>query len=397
MTKPGDGAPTVGALDAITEAELRAGGTTKWARPDGAIGAFIAEMDFGTAPAVTAALHDFVDAGRFAYPPKDLAAELSRATAQMLARDHHWHLDPARIRPLPDVLAGFVAAIRHFSAPGSKIIVPTPSYMPFLTVPATEGREVIEVPMRAGPDGFADDLAAIAAAFDAGGGLLVLCNPHNPTGRVFTRTELTALAELVEAKGGRVFADEIWAPLVFPGHTHLPYAALSKVTAAHTVTAVAASKGFNLPGLKCAQLVLSNDADAALWRTVGFLSEHGAANPGMVATVAAYDHGGPWLAQILAYLERNRAAVADFLTARLPQVGFHLPEATYVAWLDLSAYALPGGPAAFLADRAGVACTPGTDCGAAGAGHVRLIFAMPRPILLRALERIAAALEGHTG
>lgn len=397
MTAPGQSADLTARLDAITTAQLRAGGTTKWSRPDGAIGAFIAEMDFGTAPAVTAALHDFVDSGRFAYPPTDLAAEMSRASADLLARAYDWHLDPERIRPLPDVLAGFVAAIRHFSAPGSKIIVPTPSYMPFLTVPATEGREVIEVPMRAGPGGFADDLDAIAAAFDAGGGLLVLCNPHNPTGRAFTRDELTAIAAVVEAKGGRVFADEIWAPLVFDGRRHLPYAALSEVTAAHTVTAVAASKGYNLPGLKCAQLVLSSDDDGALWRKVGFLSEHGAANPGMVATAAAYDRGGPWLAQILRYLERNRATVADFATARLPRVGFHLPEATYVAWLDLSDYDLPGGPAAFLREHAGVACTPGTDCGAIGAGHVRLIFAMPRPVLKQALGRIADALDAYTG
>jgi len=395
VTAAGHGGELAARLDAITIEQLRAGGTTKWARPDGAIGAFIAEMDFGTAPAVTAALHDFVDSGRFAYPPKDLGAQMRRATADLLAREYEWQLDPERIRPLPDVLAGFVAALRHFSAPGTKIIVPTPSYMPFLTAPATEGCEVIEVPMRAGPGGFADDLDAIAAAFDAGGGLLVLCNPHNPTGRVFTRAELTAIAEVVQAKGGRVFADEIWAPLVFGGHRHLPYAALSEATAAHTVTAVAASKGYNLPGLKCAQLVLSNDEDAALWREVGFLTEHGAANPGMVATAAAYDRGGPWLTEILRYLERNRATVADFLAARLPRVGFHVPEATYVAWLDLSDYDLPGGPAAFLRERAGVACTPGTDCGAIGAGHVRLIFAMPHPLLVRALERIAAALETH--
>ena len=384
-------------LDAITAEQLRAGGTTKWARPDGAIGAFIAEMDFGTAPAVTAALHGFVDSGRFAYPPKDLAEEMSRATADLLAREYGWRIAPERVRPLPDVLAGFVAAIRHYSAPGSKIIVPTPSYMPFLTVPATEGREVIEVPMRRGPDGFTDDLEAIAAAFDTGGGLLVLCNPHNPTGRVFTRAELTAIAEVVEAKGGRVFADEIWAPLVFDSRRHLPYAALSQVAAAHTVTAVAASKGYNLPGLKCAQLVLSSDRDAGLWREVGFLAEHGTANPGMVATAAAYDRGGEWLTQIVDYLERNRATVADFLAARLPRVGFHLPEATYVAWLDLSDYDLPGGPAAFLRAHAGVACTPGTDCGVVGAGHVRLIFAMPHPVLVRALERIAAALDVHAG
>src|SRR5699024_8205558 len=159
-----------------------------------------------------------------------------------------------------------------------------------------------------GGDGYAfdNDLAALERAFDDGGGLLVLCNPHNPTGRVFTVDELRAIEELVDRKGGRVFADEIWQPLVFSGHRHVSYASIGRRAAGHTVTAIAASKGFNLPGLKCAQLITSNAADEDTWQEVGWLPMHGAANLGLAATAAAFDDSLGWLDDVTAYLERNR-------------------------------------------------------------------------------------------
>src|SRR5699024_973017 len=182
--------------------------------------------------------------------------------------------------------------------------VPTPAYMPFLTVPGLDGREVIEVPMRSGPDNgpspgaggsggdgyaFDNDLAALERAFDDGGGLLVLCHAPNPTGRAFNAAEMRPIDELVDRKGGRVFSDEFWQPLIFSGTRHIPYASIGERAAAHTVTATAASKGFNLPGLKCAQLITSNEADEAMWRDVGWLPMHGAANLGLAATAAALD------------------------------------------------------------------------------------------------------------
>ncbi|GAA4814683.1 MalY/PatB family protein [Tomitella cavernea] len=387
--------PTFAELDAITLDDLRAAGTTKWVREDGAIGAFVAEMDFGVAPAITAALHREVDRGSFAYLPQRYVTGMQSSVARYLHGACGWDVDPVRVHQMPDVVAAYRAAIRYFSRPGSKVIVPTPAYMPFLSVPPDEGREVIEVPMlRDGGDRhFADDLAAIERAFDDDGGLLVLCNPHNPTGRVFTRDELQAIEELVARKGGRVFSDEIWMPLVFGDHRHIPYASIGSAAAGHSVTATAASKAFNIPGLKCAQLITSNDADEALWQRVGFMPMHGSANLGLVATTAAFDSGAPWLVDVRAYLERNLQALAEFLVERLPHVGFRPPEGTYVAWLDLSAYRLDGPPAEFLLEHAGVACTEGTDCGVAGAGHVRFIFAMPRPVMLDALDRIAKALE----
>jgi cysteine-S-conjugate beta-lyase len=209
---------------------------------------------------------------------------------------------------------------------------------------------------------------------------------------------LAAVAEVVEANGGRVFADEIHAPLVYPGAGHRPYASLNAVTAGHTVTATAASKGWNLPGLKCAQLLLSNDRDAAVWTERGWRFEHGTSTPGMLADTTAYRDGGPWLDDLLGYLDGSRALLARMLAEHLPAVGYRPPQATYLAWLDcrpLRAGAVRAGqsPAEFFLDRARVMLTDGAACGEAGRGHVRLNFATPQPILAEIVQRMGAAVS----
>jgi cystathionine beta-lyase len=308
-------------------------------------------------------------------------------------------VDPAWVRPLPDVIAGLAAAITVFSRPGSPVIVPTPAYMPFLTAPAALGREIIQVPMAADGGRYVLDLDGIAAAFRRGGQLLILCNPANPVGRVYDADELAAVAAVVDAHGGRVFADEIHAPLLYPGRTHRPYASLSPVAAAHTVTGTAASKGWNLPGLKCAQLVLSNDRDAALWAERGDPFEHGTSTPGAQATTAAYRDGGPWLQDVLDYLDGSRALLAALLADQLPEVGYRPPDGTYLAWLDCRALSAELGaaasPAEFFLTEARVMLTDGAACGAGGGGHVRLNFATPRPILAEIVRRMAAAAAGR--
>jgi cystathionine beta-lyase len=399
-------------IDHTTMEELRARGSWKWtAGGPGVIGAFIAEMDFGVAPPVEAALLDAIRRADFGYLTEQAVAEMADACAGWQRDRYGWDVDPARIRPLPDVITGLIAAIAVFSRPGSPVILPTPAYMPFLTYPGSAGRGIIQVPMLSHGGRYVLDLDGIDAAFRRGGHLLVLCNPANPVGRVYTAGELHAVAEVVEANGGRVFADEIHAPLIYPGHVHIPYASLSPATAAHTVTGVAASKGWNLPGLKCAQLLLTNDADAAAWAERGFTFEHGASTPGVRATVAAYRDGGPWLDDVVGYLDRNRTLLAALLAEHLPQVGFLPPEGTYLAWLDcrpLSAgrgYAgypageRPGGmagdasPAAFFLDAARVMLTDGAACGEGAGGHVRLNFATPRPVLAEIVRRMAAAAD----
>jgi cysteine-S-conjugate beta-lyase len=363
---------------------LRRAGGLKWSLHPDAIGAFVAEMDFGTAPVVTAALHAAVDAGAFGYLPPAMSDAMSAACAAWSADRYGWTVAPADVRPVADVVTALTVAIEHFSAPGTAVILPTPAYMPFLTVPPALGRPVIQVPL--GP-GDRYDLAGLDAAFAAGGNLLILCNPHNPVGRVLAAEEMHEIAGVVDRHGGRVFSDEIHAPLVYAGGRHVPYASLSAVTAGHTLTATSASKAWNLPGLKCAQVVLSNDADRETWARVGQLAERGPATLGVLATTAAYGHGGPWLDDVLGYLDGNRRLLAELIDGELPGVGYTPPQGTYLGWLDFRGLGLTE-PAAYFLDR-GVAMTDGALCGEAGRGFARFTFALPRPILRAAVERMA--------
>ncbi|WP_438354871.1 MalY/PatB family protein [Microbacterium sp. CJ88] len=374
---------------------LRAGGGLKWSMFPDAIGAFVAESDLGTAPAVTAALHDAIDANVFGYLPQALSDEMAHATAAWQRDRYGWDVPAADIHPLADVIAGLELAIEHFSAPGAPVILPTPSYMPFLSVPLAHGREILQVPMLETDDGYALDLDGIDRAFASGGGLLILCNPYNPVGRVFRRDELVALAAVVERHGGRVFSDEIHAPLVYPGRQHVPYASLSPVTAGHTVTATSASKAWNLPGLKTAQFIVTNPADAAIWERVGFMASHGASNLGVIANTAAYSAGGAWLDEVVDYLDGNRRFLVDALAAEIPGMRYRMPEGTYIAWLDARELGLGETPAAFFQEHAGVAMTEGSACGPAGAGFLRFVFATPRPIIARAVEQMGAALRAR--
>ena len=386
--------PTFAQLtDQITAEELRSRGSLKWTygEPD-VIGAWVAEMDFGTAPAIASALRDCVARADFGYLTNTAARRLAEVCAHWQRDRYDWTINPERIKPLPDVLKALEASIEVFSRPGSPVILPTPAYMPFVFVPGRLGREVIQVPMAVEAGRYELDLDGIDAAFKAGGHLLVLVNPCNPVGRVFTRSELTAVAEVVERNGGRVFADEIHAPLIYRD-AHVPYASLSDETAAHTITGTAASKGWNLPGLKCAQLILSSDADASLWEKAAFLYEHGASTPGVEASIAAYADGGDWLADVVSYLDGNRFLLGELLASHLPSAGYTPPEGTYLAWLDCRALELPGGPAEFFGDKARVLLTDGGDCGEAGRGFVRLNFATPRPVLTEMVERMGSAVQ----
>jgi len=377
----------------VTLERLRDIGGVKWSQHPDALGAFVAEMDFGTAGPIAAAMHEAIDDGLLGYLPDHLATRMSRAWCDFAEERHGWGVPDERVRPVSDVVSGLQVAIEHFSAPGAPVIIPTPAYMPFLFVPQELGREVVEVPMAFDGGRYGYDLDALDAAYEAGADLLVLCNPHNPLGRVLERSEMEAVAAVVERHGGRVFSDEIHAPLVYDGHRHVPYASVSDVTAAHTVTATSASKAWNLPGTKCAQLVLSNDADVATWADVGRRYEHGASNLGVVANIAAYEQGVPWLDEVLAYLDRQRRLLCELLADYLPDVGYTVPEGTYLAWLDCRRLDLGDHPADFFLEEGGVALTDGPACGRVGAGFARYNFATPRPLLEQAVRQMADALR----
>ena len=382
--------------ESITAESLFAAGHLKWTKyGPGTLGAFVAEMDYGTAPAVTAALHDAVDRMLFGYLPPAMCEAMQAACAAWQADTYGWKVDATRIRPLPDVIRGLEIAIEHCSPPGSPVVLPVPAYMPFLEVPRHHGRATIQVEMSRDGDRYVYDLDALDRAFAAGGHLLVLCNPYNPLGRVMERAELEAIAVVVERHGGRVFADEIHAPLVFPGHEHVPYASLSDVTAGHTVTATSASKAWNLPGLKCAQLLVTNDADHEHFEQLGPIITHGASTLGVIANAVAFAEGRPWLDEVLAYLDGNRRLLADLLATHLPAVGYTPPEGTYLAWLDCRALGLPEAIGDFFLEQADVALVDGTRCGPPGTGFVRINIATTRALLEEVVVRMAAAVAAR--
>lgn len=382
------------AWDAIRRVDLERPSSRKWSLHPGTIGAWVAEMDFGTAPAVREALGRAIADDVLGYLSPATAAELGAATADWQAREHGWVVDPERVHAVSDVMAALGVAVEEYSPAGSAVIVPTPAYMPFLTYLERLGRPVVQVPGIVVDGRWQHDLDGIDRAFAAGAGTLVVCNPHNPTGSVLPREELEAIARVVEHRGGRVFADEIHAPIRFDGRPHVPYASVSDAAAHHTVTGTSASKAWNVPGLKAAQLITSNEADEAVYRRFGFAVVHGASTLGVIAATAAYRDGRAWLDGAVAYLQRNRDLLAALVAERLPDVCWRPPEATYLAWLDLGALALDGAttPATLLRERAGIALTDGALCGDGYREHVRLVFATPAPVLEEAVDRIAAAL-----
>lgn len=375
-----------------TVEELRRAGHLKWSSALDApvLGADAAETDFGTAPAVASALHAAVDRGLLGYVSPRIELELREACAAWWGQRHEWRVGADDVRVVPDVIRALHLAIEHFSSPGAPVIVPVPAYSPFLAVPGLLGRRVIEVPMAVTDGRYEYDLDALEEAFRRGANLLILCNPHNPIGRVLTRDELAAISEVVARHAGRVFADEVHAPLVHDGRRHVPYASVSTEAAQHTLTAVSASKAWNLAGLKCAQVVLSNPADARRWSDLDRLATDGTSVLGLVGSTAAYRDSDAWLSSLLGRLATLRQELACQLQQHLPGVRYAPPEGTYLAWLDCTALDLGGADAAqhFL-ERAGVSLVAGSTCGAGGEGHVRLNFATSSAVLKEIVRAMA--------
>jgi cystathionine beta-lyase len=382
-------------FDDFTPESLRRRGSVKWSRygPE-VLACWVAEMDFSTAPAVRQAVRDAVEREEFGYPKGDDRNGVPEALVAFLSGRFGWEVPANRVHCVPDVLKGVELAVRHYSPEGSGVILPTPAYMPFFDVALITRRPRLDVP--GSQNGrWRLDLEGIEAAFARGAGTILLCQPYNPVGRSFSPAEMLELAAIVDRYGGRVVSDEVHAPLTYPGVGHVPYASLSAITASHTITVTSASKAWNLPGLKCAQVVTSNDIDERRWQAIPHLETHGASTVGIASNVAAFRDGGSWLAAAISYLDGNRRYLGELLAEHLPQVGYTAPEATYLAWLDCRSLHLKAEPAEYFLEKAAVATSPGPAFGPGGAGHVRFNFATSRPILSRAVEAMAKSVAGR--
>ena len=382
------------AIDSLSVAELRRSSGIKWRLfGEDVLPAWVADMDFPVAPPVHRAIRDLVGRHDFGYHIVPLSPHLRDALISRMAERFSWQVEPSRIVPLVNVVQGLDASVLLHSRPEDGVIVQVPIYPPFLAAVLRSGRRLVENPLLRAADRFEIDFDRLRANIDPSTRLFLLCNPHNPTGRVFERAELSALGELALEHDWIVVSDEIHADLTFPGHQHLPFASLGPELAQRTITLTSATKAFNLAGLPCAFAIFGSDRLQQPFRD---LPPHVLGHCGILddaATHAAWTEGQPWLDEVMAYLLENRDLVLDFFARELPAVRVLPPEATYLAWLDCRDLGLPGDPFRFFLEHARVALSRGPDFGTGGEGCARLNFATSRAILTEILERMAAAVR----
>lgn len=359
-----------------------------WYDPD-VIPAWVADMDFLPAPVVTDAMRELIDRGDLGY---NFAAygRIPEVFAERQSARFGWSPSPEHARLFDDVMQAVETVLWLNTTPGDGVVLFTPVYAPFYKALEATGCRVIDVPLD--EDTWRLDSQRLADAIDERTRIILTCDPHNPSGRSFGRDELEAIAEVAERHDLLIVSDEIWADITYPPARHIPIASLSPDVESRTVTITAASKAFNLAGLRCAIAHLGHRPTA---EKIAELPGHlfGAVNSlGAEATLAAWTLGDAWLADTLGVLEGNRDHLARRLAAELPQVRFTVPEATYLAWLDFSAVGLGDEPAERLLETARVALSRGLDFGSAGAGRARLNFATNRELLDELIDRLVGAL-----
>ena len=386
----------------LTEDELRNRKGMKWNvfAPD-VLPAWVADMDFGAPESATEALQALIDQQDFVYAGTDRRTSVPTAFVDRMRHRFQWVVDPSRVEVMSDVLQAMAAVIGAFSDKGDAIMLSSPIYPPIVQSVLACDRALADIPMVNDADGFRFDFPAIEQRLTQGDiRLFILCNPQNPTGRVFSRSELLRIAELAEKFDFLVVADEIHADLVFKGAVHTVFADLSPDTAARTITLTSATKAFNLGGLRCAVAYFGTEELHTRFtqtypdRLLGRVSVTAAD-----ATVASWAGGQAWLDDVLRLLATNRQLVREWVLA-LPGVAqLHEPEGTYFAWIHVPHFdnhQLSAGE--FFLNHARVALSPGEDFNQDLTGWVRLNFATSEALLKRILNRMSVAIvEELTG
>ncbi|MCC7107118.1 MAG: aminotransferase class I/II-fold pyridoxal phosphate-dependent enzyme [Chloroflexi bacterium] len=377
----------------LTIAQLRARRSKKWLEYGSRVlPAWVADMDFEPPEQVRRAVELYVAQRDFGYPTRDGIAPdrmVAHAFARRVRARWDWEVEPAQVVGLTDMIQGLFAAVVGLSEPGDEIVLQTPTYPPLRLAISMSGRTVVENPMRDDGTAFIFDADHLRAV-DPRVRLLMLCNPHNPTGRVLTRTELEAIAEWACERDAVVVSDEVHADLVYDGWRHIPIATLGPEIAARTVTLFSASKAFNIAGLKCAVMHFGSEALQARFHTriPAYLLGHLGAI-GADATLAAWgSETDPWLEALLSQLQASRDHLAAVLARELPGVRYYQPEGTYLAWLDCTALGLEPSPFEHFLKKADVALNDGVTFGDSFASFVRLNFGTSREILDAVLERM---------
>lgn len=374
-----------------SESELRRLTGIKWTRhPDDVLAAWVADMDLAPPDFAMQAVRDLADRGDFGY---NLTAveQLPQAFSDWQDRYHGWRPEVEKITVFNDVLHAISHSIWMHTKPGDGIVLFTPIYPPFIKAVEGSGRRIIDVQLDR--DGWRLDPERLAAAIDDTTSAVLLCSPHNPSGRVFDQQEREAIAKVVAERDLLLISDEVWGDLTHPGHDHVPMATVSDEVAQRMITISSASKAFNLAGLRFA---LAHIGSPSLARQFDELPPHflgAVGSPGAEASLRCWTEGHEWLADTKAFLTARRDQLAARVAADLPGVRFQLPEATYLAWLDFSALELDDEPREWLFNHAKVALSPGPDFGQHGDGFVRINTATSPEMLDRVVDRIAEAVN----
>jgi cystathionine beta-lyase len=351
---------------------------------------WVADMDFPAPEPVIRALQERVEHGVFGYGTAP--DELREVIAGRLQDRYHWEVSPEDLIFLPGVVPGFNLACHAIASPGEGVLVQTPVYRPILEAPADAGLTNDEMELTRRPGGaYEIDFDLFERTISDRTRIFILCNPHNPVGRVFRRDELQRMAEICLRHDIIICSDEIHCDLLLDDNVHTPIAALAPEVGQQSITLMAPSKTYNIAGLKCAVAIVENqELRESLKATHGGLMS-GVNVLGYTAALAAYRDGQPWLDAVLRYLEANRDFLLDYVDRKLPGITMGKPEGTYLAWLSCHQSGIPGNPYTFFLEEAKVALVDGAVFGQAGEGFARLNFGCPRPMLIEALERMKQA------
>jgi cystathionine beta-lyase len=372
---------------------LRRRSSEKWAKyPADVLPMFVAEMDYPLAPAIRDALREAIDIGDTGYVnPQDIRA--ASAFAEFALDSWGWKPSVSRMALTTDVSVVIVESLRRLISAGDGVVITPPVYPPFFEMVPEAGGSVVEVPLCDDGTDFALDLDGIDTALRAGASGVLLCNPHNPVGLVHSREQLVELSTIVARHGGFVLSDEIHAPLTHSGGTFTPYLTVSEQARHHGIAAESASKAFNLAGLKAALFVAESDRMTALIASMPEEVTFRCGLFGQIATRAGFGEGRDWLRATIAAIEWNISVLEDQLRAHLPMVRLRRPQASYLAWLDMSALGWGDDPAEFALRNAKVALASGPAFGSQGVGHARMNIACDPDSIVEAVRRLARAVR----
>lgn len=353
---------------------------------------WVADMDFVSPEPVQSALRKRVEHGVFGYP-REIEA-LRQILVDRLADRYHWQVQREELVFLPGVVKGLNMACQAFVSPGQGVLVQTPVYPPFLGVPEFAGAvlQSAELGQNEETGEYFIDWDRFEADCTEQTRLFILCNPHNPIGRVWKRSDLERMAEICLRRNILIVSDDIHCDLIYAGQTHIPIASLDPQVARQTFTLMAPSKTFNIAGLGFSFAVIQNPELRRQFKHAHRGLVGGINLMGWVAALAAYQDGQDWLDQILVYLQANRDFLFDTIQQEFPMLQMARPEGTYLAWLDCRKAGISGNPQEFFLQKARVALNDGKTFGKGGEGFVRLNFGCARGVLAEALERMKAAL-----